>query len=76
MLDFRRARGDRLLLRGLTSTGKRLRLKGRGLPNRRGKPGDLYGEVKIMVPRRPTDEERRVFQELARVSTFDPRKNR
>lgn len=59
-----------------TSTGKRLRLKGRGLPNPRGKPGDLYAEVRILVPRHLSDEERRLFEELARVSTFDARKNR
>jgi curved DNA-binding protein len=57
-----------------TSSGKRLRLRGRGMPNPRGKPGDLYAEVRIMVPRKLTDEERRLFEELARVSTFDPRK--
>ena len=33
-----------------TSSGRRLRLKGRGLPNPRGAPGDLYAEVRIMVP--------------------------
>ncbi|HEU5107712.1 MAG TPA: DnaJ C-terminal domain-containing protein, partial [Micromonosporaceae bacterium] len=57
-----------------SSTGRRLRLRGRGMHNPRGKPGDLYAEVKIMVPRHPTDEERRPFEELARVSTFDPRR--
>ena len=35
-----------------TSSGKRLRLRGRGLPNPRGKPGDLYAEARIMVPPR------------------------
>jgi curved DNA-binding protein len=58
------------------SSGKRLRLKGRGLPNPRGKPGDLYAEVRIMVPPKLTDNERRLFEELATVSTFDPRKER
>ena len=37
---------------------------------------DLYAAVKIMVPSRPTDAERRLFTELARVSTFDPRGRR
>ncbi|HEV7887234.1 MAG TPA: DnaJ C-terminal domain-containing protein [Acidimicrobiales bacterium] len=59
-----------------TSSGKRLRLKGRGMPNPKGGPGDLYAEVKIMVPPSPTDDERRLFEELARVSTFDPRRAR
>jgi curved DNA-binding protein len=63
-------------VRAGTSTGKKLRLKGRGLPNPKGAPGDLYAEVKIMVPPKPTAEEKRLFEELARVSDFDPRKER
>jgi len=59
-----------------TSSGRRLRLKHRGLPNTRGAPGDLYAEVRIMVPATPSDDERRLFEELARVSTFDPRRQR
>jgi curved DNA-binding protein len=59
-----------------TSTGRRLRLKGRGLPNPRGKPGDLYAEVKLMVPHRLSPEEERLFEELAGTSKFDPRRRR
>ncbi len=59
-----------------TSTGRRLRLKGRGLPNPRGKAGDLYAEARLMVPRRPTPEEERLFEELAGTSKFDPRRRR
>jgi curved DNA-binding protein len=58
-----------------SSTGRRLRLRGRGLPNPRGKPGDLYAEVKLMVPRRLTREEERLFEELAGTSKFNPRKS-
>ena len=58
-----------------TSTGRRLRLKGRGMPNPRGTPGDLYAEVAIMVPNEVTDAERRLFEELSRVSDFDPRRD-
>ncbi len=57
-----------------SSTGRRIRLAGRGLPNPRGKPGDLYAEVKVMVPSRPTAEERRLLDELRAVSHFDPRR--
>jgi curved DNA-binding protein len=57
-----------------TSTGRRLRLRGRGMPNPRGTPGDLFAEVKIMVPRRLAEEERRLFERLAAVSTFDARR--
>jgi len=56
-----------------TSSGRRLRLRGRGLPNPRGAPGDLYAEVRIMVPAKPTDAERRLFEELAAASEFNPR---
>ena len=59
-----------------TSSGRRLRLRGRGLPNPRGKPGDLYAVVKIMVPRRLSRKERRLFEELAAESSFDPRRQR
>ncbi|AWS42909.1 DnaJ C-terminal domain-containing protein [Streptosporangium sp. 'caverna'] len=57
-----------------TSGGRRLRLRGRGMPGARGKPGDLYAEVRIMVPPQLSEEERRLFEQLAAVSTFDPRR--
>ncbi|GAB3979696.1 DnaJ C-terminal domain-containing protein [Actinoallomurus acanthiterrae] len=56
-----------------TSCGRRLRLRGRGLPNPRGRPGDLFAEVQIQVPHRLSPEEKRLFQELATTSSFDPR---
>ena len=59
-----------------TSSGRRLRLRGRGLPNPRGTPGDLYAVAKIMVPRRLSSEERDLFEELAATSGFDPRRQR
>jgi curved DNA-binding protein len=59
-----------------TSSGRRLRLAGQGLPHRGGKPGDLFAEAQIMVPESLTSEERRHFQELAKTSTFDPRSSR
>ncbi|MFI5913363.1 DnaJ C-terminal domain-containing protein [Dactylosporangium sp. NPDC051541] len=59
-----------------TPSGRRLRLRGRGLPNPRGAPGDLYAEIKIMVPPKPSDAERRLFAELAKVSSYNPRGDR
>ncbi|MCU1606919.1 MAG: chaperone DnaJ domain protein [Modestobacter sp.] len=58
-----------------TSTGRRLRLRGEGMPASGGRPGDLYAEVTIMVPPRLTDRERELFSELAAISTFDPRRS-
>jgi curved DNA-binding protein len=57
-----------------TSTGRRLRLRGEGMPARSGQPGDVIAEVKIMVPPRLTDRERELFSQLAEVSSFDPRR--
>jgi curved DNA-binding protein len=57
-----------------TSSGRRLRLRGRGVPNPRGKPGDLFAEAKIMVPPRPSKAERELFEQLAAASDFDPRR--
>jgi curved DNA-binding protein len=57
-----------------TSSGRRLRLRGRGLPNPKGTAGDLYAEARVLVPRKLSAEERRLFEELAATSTFDPRR--
>jgi curved DNA-binding protein len=59
-----------------SSTGRRLRLRGEGMPNARGRPGDLFAEIKIMVPPKPSARERELFEQLAASSTFDPRRGR
>jgi curved DNA-binding protein len=57
-----------------SSSGRRLRLRGQGMPNPKGTPGDLYAEVRIVVPSSPSDRERELFEQLAAASSFDPRK--
>jgi curved DNA-binding protein len=57
-----------------SSSGRRLRLRGEGMPNPKGKPGDLYAEVRVMVPKTLSRRERELFEELAAVSDFDPRR--
>lgn len=59
-----------------TSSGRRLRLRGRGLPNPNGRAGDLYAETRIVLPPTLTDTERRLFSELAAGATYDPRRPR
>ncbi|MET0976643.1 MAG: J domain-containing protein [Leifsonia sp.] len=56
-----------------SSSGRRLRLKGQGMPQSSGKPGDLFAKVKIVVPPRLTEEERELFEQLKRASAFNPR---
>ena len=54
-----------------SGTGRRLRLKGRGLP---GKPaGDQYIEIEIQTPTAETDEARELYQRMKREMAFDPR---
>jgi curved DNA-binding protein len=59
-----------------TSSGRQLRLKGRGMPNPRGAAGHLFADVRIMVPPSLTEGERQLFEQLATISTFDPRRAR
>lgn len=54
-------------------SGSKLRLKGRGLPTETGGRGDLYFVVQVVVPARPTEEERRLYEQLARLRREDPR---
>lgn len=55
-------------------SGQKLRLRGKGLPLRDGGRGDLLALVKIVVPKTLSDRERDLFNEMARVSSFNPRK--
>jgi curved DNA-binding protein len=64
---------ERLQIPPGTSSGQRLRLNGRGLPNPHDKPGDLYAIVRIVTPPALSDAERELFARLAAASTFSPR---
>jgi curved DNA-binding protein len=56
-----------------TSSGRRIRLKGKGFPAGGGQPpGDLFAEIAIAVPAALSERERQLFEELARVSEFEP----
>ncbi|MEU5046627.1 J domain-containing protein [Streptomyces griseorubiginosus] len=57
-----------------SSSGRRLRLRGEGMPGPRDVNGDLYAELRIMVPPRLSERERELLEELAAVSSFDPRR--
>jgi curved DNA-binding protein len=59
-----------------SSTGRRLRLRGMGMPGARGSNGDLYAVLAVHVPRKLSKDERELFQRLREVSKFDPRQGR
>jgi curved DNA-binding protein len=56
-----------------SSSGRRLRLRGEGLPTEGGGKGDLYAVVSIKVPKKLTRKERDLFEQLSKVSKFNPR---
>ena len=57
-----------------TTAGQRLRLAERGLPAPDSKAGDLYALMQIEVPATVSARERSLFEQLAEVSGFNPRR--
>ncbi|MBE0489359.1 MAG: DnaJ domain-containing protein [Halomonas sp.] len=57
-----------------SQTGRRLRLKGRGIPGT--EPGDLYVELEVVLPPADTDKARELYQTMAQELAFDPRQRR
>jgi len=54
-----------------SQSGRKLRLKGRGVP---GKPqGDLYLVLDVVLPVAKTDRDREIYQTMAREMAFNPR---
>jgi DnaJ-class molecular chaperone len=57
-----------------TSSGAKLRLKGKGVLDRSTKErGDQFVLIKIVVPRKPGDRARELLKELAEVEPLSPR---
>lgn len=56
-----------------SGSGRKLRMRGRGLATGHGGRGDLYALVRIEVPARPTPRERELFEALSQASSFNPR---
>lgn len=57
-----------------TNSGQQLRVRGKGLPAAGGARGDIYAAVSIQAPGQITEEERKLWEQLAQKSTFNPRK--
>ena len=52
-----------------TASGQKLRVRGRGL----GKTGDLIVATKIVVPGKISDAQKKLWEQLAKESKFNPR---
>ncbi len=55
-----------------TSSGRVFRIKGRGVPAKKGR-GDLMVTIEVAVPTKLTSEERRAVEALAEATTASPR---
>lgn len=55
-----------------TQADKKLRLKGRGLATA-SKRGDHYVTIRIIVPEARTEEQKKLYQEMARLMPMNPR---
>ena len=56
-----------------TPGGRKMRLGGKGLPKPKGGHGDQYVLIQIAIPGELTEQERAIYQQLAKVSSFKPR---
>ncbi len=57
-----------------TASGAKLRLAGQGMPNPKDQSrGDFFAVIKIVPPSPPTDEQRKLLEQLAATFTTSPR---
>lgn len=56
-----------------TQNGQKMRVRGRGLPDRKSGKGDLIVAIRLSIPARVTEAERRLWEQLSRESQFRPR---
>jgi curved DNA-binding protein len=56
-----------------TQSGQKLRVRGRGLPERAGGSGDLIVVTRVEVPSQVNESERKLWEQLAKESSFNPR---
>ncbi|ASQ45215.1 DnaJ C-terminal domain-containing protein [Legionella clemsonensis] len=57
----------------LSQTGKKMRLKGRGLPG--NPPGDQYIILQIRIPQVENEQANRLYEQLASTIPFNPREH-
>lgn len=62
-----------LKIRPGTQSGQKLRMRGKGMPSSKGEKGDLYAVITIQVPKELSEKEKKLFEELKKVSGFSPR---
>jgi len=56
-------------------TGEKIRLAQKGYKDGKGGRGDLIAEIKIVLPKKLSDEEMEIYKKLKDISKFEPRNN-
>lgn len=56
-------------------SGEKVRIPQKGYKDGRGSRGDLIAEVKTVVPKKLTEDEKELFEKLKNISDFNPRRN-
>ncbi len=59
-----------------SQNGRKLRLRGKGIPKRSGAHGDIIVELEIRIPEKLTGAEEQLLEELSQKSRFNPREKR
>ncbi len=54
-------------------SGKKMRIKGKGMPKKMNGNGDLYACITIVMPQTLTQKQMELFAELSKTSDFNPR---
>ena len=50
-----------------TQVGEKLRVRGHGMPNGRGGFGDLYIEIRIIIPKKLNEKQKKALNEFAGI---------
>ena len=55
-------------------SGEKVKIPQKGYKDGRGSRGDLVAEIKTVVPKKLTEDEKELFEKLKTISDFNPRK--
>ena len=56
-------------------SGEKIRIPKKGYKDGKGGRGDLVAEIKIVVPKNPSEEEIEIYKKLKDITKFEPRNN-
>jgi len=65
--------GIKVTVPGGIGTGETIKISGKGYKDGKGSRGDLIAKINIMVPKTLSKEERKLYEKLSTVSSFNPR---